>query len=721
MRLAHVFVEHPIMHLDHTFTYRCDGFDVQRGERVMVPFGSTQIMGFVSEVVEATQDVVDAYGYEMKDILEVVDEQPLINEELFALADWMALHCVAPRISCFGCMLPAKLKPKKGKQHIKMEAWVRYICDKDSLTKKQQDVLTQIKNDKTMLRSTYYQMYKSVGKKLITLGCVEVYEEEAKAMLCEQEVTSSLMKLSAEQEQAIRAIQASQHHQVFLLHGTTGSGKTEVFLRLASDVIQQGKQVVILVPEISLTPQMVSRVKQRFGVNVAIYHSGLNAQEKYEQYQLVKQHRVQIVVGTRSAIFMPFDKLGLLILDEEHDTSYKQDRTPRYHCRDIAIQRAIYHDANVVLASATPSLESYARAHKGVYTLLEMPSRINGLFPDIKLVEMRKALANGENYLLSNALLDAMYERLQKGEQIILLLNRRGYTPILRCIACGFVQMCPHCDCAMSYHKEDGILKCHICDHTMPVPTHCPTCGSASWRYIGSGTQKLEELVQIKFPQAKIIRMDADTTTKKNAHEHYLKDFGDKKADILLGTQMIAKGLDFENVTLVGIVNGDAMLQRSDYRSAEFTYDLLEQACGRSGRGDKSGEVIIQVYDGDHYAIQSALHHDYKTFFQHEMKYRHLANYPPYAYITALTFSHKELAVAQLAANKALAIVQKKFDVKVLGPSTLNKIKDEARVRILVKGKDEHLLSKYAHDVYDAHIQTKQKARLDVDVAAMLL
>lgn len=722
MKTAHVFVEHPIMHLDHTFTYRCDGFDVCRGKRVIVPFGHTTIMGFVSEVLEESDEEMQNRNYELKSILKVVDEVPLLNEELFALADWMAQRCVAPRISCFQCILPARLKPRSTSGKIKMEAWVRYVQDKDKLTKKQHEVLEHIKEHKEMLRSTYNQMYKSVAKKLVELGCVEVFEREACAHFEEEDhVPETLYTLSEEQKQAIVEISKSEHHEVFLLHGATGSGKTEVFLRLAQDVIEQGKQVLILVPEISLTPQMIHRVRNRFGAHVAIYHSGLNEQEKYEQYQLVKQHRVQIVVGTRSAVFMPFDNLGLIIMDEEHDTSYKQDSSPRYHCRDIAIERGRYHDACVVLASATPSLESFARAHKRVYHLISMPSRINGSFPAVRIVEMRKAVSAGENYLLSNELLDAIYTRLQKKEQVILLLNRRGYTPILRCISCGHVQMCPHCDTAMSYHKDEKLLKCHICGHSMNVPTNCPQCGSHTWRYLGSGTQKLEELVQMKFPDAGIIRMDADTTGKKHAHENYLRDFGDKKADILLGTQMIAKGLDFENVTLVGIVNGDAMLNRSDYRSAEMTYDLLEQACGRSGRGDKSGEVIIQAYDGSHYAIQCAAHHDYLSFFHQEMRYRHLASYPPYTYITSLVFANKDPLMAEKAAYEASALLQKKKDCKVLGPCPLQKLKDETRIRILIKGKNDTLLAAYARDVYDQHLLHKQKARLEIDLAPMLL
>lgn len=721
MKIAHVFVEHPIYHLDHTFTYACDGYDLQRGVRVQVPFGKTHIIGFVQEVKEIDEAERNSYGFEIKAIEKVIDEEPLMNEELFALADWMADTYVAPKISCIQCMLPAKLKPKSTHGVIKMEAFVQYVKDMQDLTMKQKIALEELKAVNQMPRAEFYQKYKTPGKKLITLGCAKIIEKEASANVQKITLQESEFTLSSQQQEAIDIIRRVKHHEVFLLHGATGSGKTEVFLQLATDTIKQGKQVVFLVPEISLTPLMVSRVKRRFGNALAIYHSGLNDQEKYEQYQLVKHHKVQIVVGTRSAVFMPFDDLGLIIMDEEHDTSYKQDRMPRYHSRDIAIERGKYHDAKVVLASATPSLESYARALKKVYQLVEMPQRINDSFPTVKLVEMRQAIKNGEDATLSNVMLDAIYECLQKHQQVILLLNRRGYTPLLRCISCGHVIECPHCDVAMSYHKQDKQLKCHTCGYQMPVPTHCPSCGSTTWRYLGMGTQKLEELVQVKFPQARILRMDADTTGKKNAHEHLLEAFAKHEADILLGTQMIAKGLDFENVTLVGIVNGDAMLARSDYRSAELTYDLLEQASGRSGRGNQQGEVIIQAYDTHHYAILAAANHQYQYFFQREMNYRHLANYPPYTYLVSMVFHHKKEAFVSESVAYAITYLSKKEGFKVLGPAVLHKIKDEERTRILLKGKDQCQLNRMVKDVYDRHIASKQKARLEIDLAPIIL
>lgn len=718
MKIAEVFIEHPVMHLDHTFTYHCDHLKVQRGVRVLVPFGKREIMGFVHHVKECNDDTV--FSYQLKNITQVIDDEPLINEELFTLADWMAKSYIAPAISCFQCMLPAKLKPSSTHGRIKKEVWVKYHHEHGTLTPKQQIALQAIKEN-DMLRTLFYQRYKSPGKKLIELGNVTIYEKEASVTFTRDEQLEQPYRLSDEQLKAMDALAIDKGHEIILLHGATGSGKTEIFLQKAAQVMEAGKQVLILVPEISLTPQMVQRVKRRFGSHVAIYHSDLNAQQKYEQYQLVKQHLVQIVVGTRSAVFMPFDDLGIIIMDEEHETSYKQDRTPRYHCRDVAIQRANYHNAKLLLASATPSLESYARAHKGVYRLIEMPNRINQNFPHIHIVEMRKAIENKESYVIGNDLLDAMYERFQRKEQMILLLNRRGYTPVLRCIACGFVQMCPHCEVAMSYHKGEQVLKCHTCGHTMPVPAYCPDCGSPNWRYMGMGTQKLEEFVQIKFPQAKILRMDADTTNHKSAHEQMLQQFANHEADILLGTQMIAKGLDFENVTLVGIINGDAMLNRSDYRSAELTYDLLAQAMGRSGRGDKAGEVYIQVYDPNHYAIQCAANHDYVNFFKHEMNYRHLANYPPYTYIASMIFSDKKEEQMQMSIRTAMDILDKKDGCKILGPAPLTKVKDEHRMRILLKGKDEHRLNTYVYEIYRNHIQTKQKARLDIDMSPVTL
>lgn len=720
MKLVHVYIEHASMQLNRTFTYDGGDFDVQRGMRAVIPFHHRERIGFIDKVEEIDDQDAAGFPYELKKIIDVIDDRPLIRDELFDLASWMSHNYIAPMISCFQVMLPAKLKPRTTRHTIKREAWVRYVKSVDSLTVKQEEVLQQLQEVQEMLRSEYYANYKSVGKKLIEKGCAEVFTKEASAHMQKRQGTPSAFTLSEEQQNAITRIQDCEGHYVHLLHGATGSGKTEVFLRLAQDVIEQGKQVLILVPEISLTPQMVKRVEDRFGSQVAIYHSALNNQEKYEQFQLVYKQQVKIVVGTRSAVFMPFHDLGLIVMDEEHDTSYKQESAPRYHCRDVAIWRGQYHHCPVVLASATPSLESYARAYKGKYQLVEMPSRINQQFPQVKLVAMRYAVRRGDDYLLSKELMDAVKERIERHEQVILLLNRRGYTPILRCVSCGHVQMCPHCDIAMSYHKEEKILKCHTCGHQEPMPYECPKCGEHTWRYLGAGTQRLEETLHQQLPQARLIRMDADTTSRKYAHQKLLQRFEQHEADILLGTQMIAKGLDFANVTLVGILNGDALLNRSDYRCVEMTFDLLEQACGRSGRGDKKGEVIIQAYDPGHYAIQLAAAHQYRRFFKEEMKYRHIAKYPPYAYLGSLVFIHRDQTVAGKDAHNIAERLKGKAD-RILGPSELTRIKDEYRYRIILKGKDREALVNLLMETYQYHRSQKLHSRMELDIDPLVL
>ncbi|MEG2244354.1 MAG: primosomal protein N' [Erysipelotrichaceae bacterium] len=720
MQIVHVYIEYSSLSLNRTFTYLSGLFHVKKGIRVEVPFGNKSLIGFVDKVEDVDQSYLDNSKYKLKTIIGLLDQEPLINDELFELASYMSYNYIASMISCFQVMLPAKLKPKSNHHSIKMEDWVVYEKEDQTLTSKQAIALAALKNGESMKKSEWVKEYKSVTKKLIDLQLVKVYQKEAKANLNNEKMEDETFVLKQAQKDAIEKIMEKPGFQVSLLHGVTGSGKSEVYLQLAQQILKEGKQVLILVPEISLTPQMVKRVNMRFASNVAIYHSALNPQEKYEQFKLVKNNQVKIVVGTRSSIFMPFEHLGLIVLDEEHDTSYKQDSSPRYHCRDIALWRGKYHNCKVILGSATPSLESYARAYKGNYQLVEMNARINASFPDVKMIEMRKAVKNGENYILSQALEDAIAMRLNRHEQVILLLNRRGYTPILRCIACGHVEMCPHCEQAMAYHKEDHVLKCHTCGYQKPLPYECPECKENKWRYIGVGTQRLAEIVQEKFPFAKIIRMDRDTTTKKNAHEKLLTSFG-KEGDILLGTQMIAKGLDFERVSLVGIVNGDALLNRSDYRCCELTFDMLAQASGRSGRGDIVGEVLLQCYDTSHYALQCAAHHDYRQFFEVEMKYRHLAKYPPYTYLSSILCLHKDKEVANHDAIMISSMLKDFPDLKCLGPSELLKIKDEYRYRIILKDKNHDTLLRYMHKVLAYHKEVKARCRLELDMDPMML
>ncbi|MDQ0361901.1 replication restart helicase PriA [Breznakia pachnodae] len=714
MRVADIYIEYSASAIDRSFRYACEDPSVEVGMRVKVNFAGRDVIGFVVAVSEMANEDVANLGYSLSYVKERIDEYPLLNEEAFDLASYMAKICVAPLISCFQAMLPAKLKPKSTDHHVRTEVYVTFVQEMIVKGKRQQDAIEYMREHKKVKRSEFNQHF-SCLKRLEELGVVELSQEERSADLDDVIETYSPMDLNQEQQTAVDMIRSKKGYGVHLLHGVTGSGKTEVFLHLAKEVLDEGKQVLILVPEISLTPQMVSRVKGRFGKAVAIYHSSLNNQEKYEQFKLVFEKKVSIVVGTRSAAFMPFDNLGLIIMDEEHDQSYKQDSTPRYHCRDIAIKRGEYHNCPVVLASATPSLESYARAYKGVYQLVELTKRIYDNVPETKLIDMKQSMRSSGNYLVSKEMREAIEERLAKNEQVIILLNRRGYAPILRCVDCGEVKKCPHCDLALNYHKTRNELVCHMCDYHEPFVQVCSKCGSTRLKYMGFGTQKLEEHLQEMFPSSRILRMDADTTRHKNAHEKLLTKFGNHEYDILVGTQMISKGLDFENVTLVGILNGDALLSRSDYRSVELTFDLLVQASGRSGRGEKNGEVLIQVYDCKHYAITCAQNNDYSTFFKKEMQFRHLGNYPPFSYLASIIFSslkEEQLHDEVMTIADSLSV----SDVKKLGPVELLRRNDEHRMRIVFKSKDFEALLQVVREVQNKHMKYKHKSKLEIDI-----
>ena len=439
------------------------------------------------------------------------------------------------------------------------------------------------------------------------------------------------------------------------------------------------------------------------------------SQEKYEQYQRVKNHEVNIVVGTRSAIFMPFDNIGLIVMDEEHDQSYKQDKMPCYHTRDVALWRVEHYHAKLLLASATPSFESYARALKNVYELVTLPNRYNAKLPNIEIVDMH----DEKNYLLSDELKERLIDTLQQKKQAIILLNRRGYSYNLRCKQCHEILMCNHCDMTLSYHADIKAMMCHSCGRTYRIPKVCPKCHSdKGFEHLGFGTQKVEEILKQALPQAKILRMDRDTTRNKNSHQIILDAFANKQADILLGTQMIAKGLDFANVTLVGIINADDGLKRSDYRSVETTFELLVQASGRSGRANE-GTVIMQVFDKDHYVIQNAINHDYVNFFYHEMQYRHLANYPPYSYLIAIyAYSYNDER-----AHNTIDLISTNLndEFKVLGPTKLLKIKDEFRYRLIIKGKNKALMIKEVNRIITDIKERKDMANIKIDVDPMYL
>ncbi len=685
-KFVDVYIEHSHLSLNQAFTYRCP-FEVQVGCRVKVPFGRQTCVAFVQRIKD-TSDVQD-----VKDVLEVMDKIPLLNQENMELADYMSDTYVCSKISCIKAMLPPALKPSTKAKAIVYENWAYKAKSTHPLTDYQKEVYQSITFP--LKASEFRKQAKSIAKKLIDYGYVELVKKEKQTQTIAPQSKDDVPSLTHEQAGAISTITNSTD-SIFLLHGVTGSGKTEVFLQLASKYIQEGKQVLFLVPEIGLTPMMIQRVTSRFGASIAIYHSHLNAQEKYNQYQLVRDNKVQIVVGTRSAIFLPFENLGLILMDEEHDASYKQDNVPRYHTLDIVKWRANYHSCKVILSSATPSLESYARATKGIYHLVELTKRIYVNMPQIRLIDMKNEKTT---HSLSLTLIHEMNQALKQNEQVILLLNRRGYLPVVRCKECNTVLTCPDCGIALTYHKKDDYLMCHCCGRLFHFDHTCPQCHSHQFHQSSMGTERLEENLHSIFPDAHVVRMDTDNTRRKNAHATLLKEF-ETKGDILVGTQMVAKGLDFPRVTLVGILNADATLTRMDYRSNELGYQLIEQASGRSGRGKTQGQVLIQTFDPEHYVMQHVIHHNYKGFFRKEMQYRHMGSYPPYVYMCMVIYSHKDQTKAMEVAQDAKQFLQ---DCKVLGPVSISKRKNKERVRLIIKSKDMKQLNACVWDLSEYH------------------
>jgi len=532
------------------------------------------------------------------------------------------------------------------------------------------------------------------------------------------------LHLTDEQETALKSIEKNiddEEHDVFLLHGVTGSGKTEVYLRAIQRVLEEGKEAIVLVPEISLTPQMVARFKGRFGDNVAVLHSGLSQGEKYDEWRKVQRNEVQVVVGARSAIFAPFENIGIIIIDEEHEGTYKQEDQPRYHARDVAIYRGKTYHCPVVLGSATPTLESYARADKSVYHLETLKTRTNNQqLPYVQTVDMRKELHAGNRTMFSRELMEQMKERIAKNEQIVLLLNRRGYSTFVMCRDCGFVTECPNCDIALTYHKITKQLKCHYCSYEQQFPDNCPSCQSDLIRYFGTGTQRVEESLRELLPEASIIRMDNDTTRRKGAHERLLADFSDQKANILLGTQMIAKGLDFPNVTLVGVLTADSMLNLPDFRAAEKTFQLITQVSGRAGRHELPGEVIVQTYTPDHYSIELASTYNYEEFYKKEMSIRRTFQYPPYVFLGLVTVSHEDESYAIQVTQRIVQTLIKYIgdQTVILGPtpSPIARIKNRYRYQCMIKYKEGRHIRQVLNGILKHYMTDMHKNDLKIQI-----
>ena len=682
---------------------------IKVGIRVLVTFGKMTLEGFVLEIKESkTTDK------ELKNIIDVVDKDIVLNKELLELGKVMRDNTLSTLISCYQVMLPKALKAGST-GNIKYDTYYK-LNDKIDIkfNDKQKEIIDLVKNGK-VFRKDLVEVSLSSLNTLVKKG-VLIEEKSEHYRVSYEDKDSSKMKLTLEQKSVVDSVISST--DTYLLYGVTGSGKTEVYMEVIEHYLNMGKTSIVLVPEISLTPQMIARFENRFGKKIAAIHSGLSDGEKYDEYRRIARGEASIVIGARSAVFAPLDNIGIIIIDEEHSDSYKQsDPSPRYHARDIAILRSKYHKCSVLLGSATPSLESMARARKGVYKLLSLPHRINGKeLPVVNIIDMNKEIRKVKGHF-SLELVDAIRSRLEKNEQVILLLNRRGYSSFVTCKNCGYTFKCPNCDITLTYHKSSNALRCHYCGHGEKVFDTCPECKEKALNNLGVGTQKIEEELNTLFPESKILRMDYDTTSKKGMHEKMIESFRNHEYDILLGTQMVAKGLDFSNVTLVGVINADTSLNIPDFRSSENTFSLLSQVAGRSGRASKTGSVIIQTFNPEHYAINLCRNHDYLSFYKQEMMIRRQLKYPPYYYICNIRVSGKDASYILGEALKIKNSLERNLvSTIILGPSSssLFKMNNVFRYNIILKYKKEDNLYLILSKVIE-HYLSNNKIKIDVD------
>ncbi len=715
--IAKVLVEINNINVDKTFDYIVPFEYIEKikiGMRVKVPFASRELEGFVLDLVNSTDD-----NYELKEIISIVDTEPILNNELLHLGQFMSKKYFSTLISCYQTMLPKALKAQnKTTINKKMIKYVE-LCSNSfpKLKPNQEKIVEYLRINGKVKKEEVNKISVSGVNTLIKNGIIiESLIEEYRLVTKDINKEKETFKLTVEQQEAKNKILSQTQSSVFLLHGVTGSGKTVVYMEIVEEMLNRGKDSIFLVPEISLTPQMVYHFKSRFGDEVAVLHSRLSEGEKYDEYRKIVEGKVHIVVGARSAVFAPFKNLGAIIIDEEHTTSYKQDNNPKYSAIEIAIERAKNNNAIVILGSATPSLETYARSIKGLYTLVELKHRVNtNNLPLVEIVDMSKEKHRGS--IFSSRLITEVNKRLEEHEQIILLLNRRGYSSFITCSNCGYTAKCPHCDITLTYHKTSNTLRCHYCGYADKMNDICPSCGEKAIKTLGTGTEKVEEEIKKVF-NARVVRMDLDTTSKKGSHEKIITAFKNHEYDILLGTQMIAKGLDFSNVTLVGVINADTSLMIPNYRSNEYTFQLLMQTAGRSGRGEKKGSVIIQTFNPEHYAITLASKHDYIDFFKQEMEVRRKLSYPPYYYLIYIKVIGKDYNKISIESNKIASILTRELkNSKILGPTTCSvfKLNGLFRFGIIIKYKKEEKMEEVLQSLVN-HYKGNQTVKVDIDI-----
>jgi primosomal protein N' (replication factor Y) len=723
---------------------------VDVGSRVQVPFGARKVLGCVTALAEESAHTG------LKQIIKVIGAQTLVTPRILELARWIGdYYCCPPEIALKSVLPEAVRKEQAGWRERLYVRVLPHSGELPKLPKRQREVWNIIEERREMPLQELVELAETTAatvrhledKGLVTVSA-EISERDPYAKehilpsqplaLNPQQVTA-LVKIKAAIDGAkfqpdtvkdTTAVAPPKRNEVFLLHGVTGSGKTEVYLQALAHTLEQGNGGIVLVPEIALTPQTVERFKARFSSGplqtlVAVLHSHLSAGERHDEWHKIRQGRARIVIGARSAIFAPVDPLGLIIVDEEHEHTYKQEESPRYHARDVAIMRGQMEGATVVLGSATPSLESFYNCGRGKYTLLEMPERVDNIkMPAVRVVDMRQAARGGKGPpIFSPQLKEAITQRLERKEQTILFLNRRGYSTSLQCPLCGFVAQCPNCSVSLTYHRKDQKLCCHVCGHTEPVPKICPNekCRNPAIRFSGLGTEKVEDTLVKLFPDARIKRMDSDALKRKDDFKRILSDFRIGKIDILVGTQMIAKGLHFPNVTLVGIIYADLALHLPDFRAAERTFQLLTQVAGRAGRGDIAGEVFVQSFTPFHPAIQFARRHDFNGFYRQEIEFREQLKYPPLGRVALLMLKGRNEDKVKLSADYLRKQVEKDLaDIKGLiiagpAPAPLARAESNYRYQLMLRARQMTEVSRKLAKLMDS-ITLPEGVTLTVDI-----
>ncbi len=724
MKIANIAINSDAVALDRLFSYIVPD-DLEKntniGQRVYVPFGKANrlTIGYIISLEELNENT-----NKLKAINSILDEFPILSYCDILLIDFLREKYFCTYLEAVSIIIPKDLKDVKGNKIINVLNILKELEGK-YLKENYQKIWDLIKDNPNEYTKSMVSKNHQVSSSSINTLIKNGFIKEAPKVVYRYDNKNynkyDIISLNSQQRKVYDEIINSKKKK-FLIKGVTGSGKTEIYMHLVSKMLDEGKDSIILVPEIALTPQMIERFKGRFGSRIAVFHSRLSQGERFDQWQRVKNGGVSIAIGTRSAALLPFNNLGMIIIDEEHEPSYKSDADPKYKAHEVCEFRCNLFNAKLVLGSATPSLETYLQVEEGEMENLVLDKRVNNIsMPKVSIIDLREELRSGNRGIFSSLLKMKITERLKRKEQVILFLNRRGFSTFVSCRSCGYVFKCSRCDISLTYHFDLDNMKCHYCGETLPAPKLCPKCQSKYVKYFGVGTQKVEEEIKRLFPNAKAIRMDFDTTRKASSYEEIYDTFKNNGADILIGTQMVVKGLDFKNVTLVGVIAADLTLNLPDYKSSERTFQLICQVAGRSGRGEKEGEVIVQTYCPDHFSIQSAVNNDYMNFYTNEIQIRKLMEYPPFTKILMINISSKTEKDVIECSKKIYTMLKKEnyLGYNILGPSPcpLYKIKDNYRYQIMIKDYfDNEYVRQIKKNIYEILKSKDFDVRITIDL-----